>query len=144
MIFDLSSYFADNSVKRFPGTKGLHPSTCLEKGVFGLGTKLADSLALQWVLDRNGPANRSVIVCGLAIDCLVAAGNLLKFGVDADRLTLIIQEDQIDDFAHPNVNDVYLTPKRNLLILISDREYYSRGDPKVRIEDILGTRSCRC
>ena len=85
----------------------MHTSVCYEKGIFSLGTRESDSAAVRWVMDRNGPssANRPVILAGNALEVVIAAGSLLSEGVDAERLTLVNAEENLDGIANHNVNE---------------------------------------
>jgi hypothetical protein len=39
-------------MKTFPALKGIHPTVCMNWGIFGLGNPSGDEAALQWVLQR--------------------------------------------------------------------------------------------
>jgi hypothetical protein len=101
----------DSTTKRLPATKAFHPSSLMDKGIFGLGSVDMDRSALQWIMDRNGPSptTRPVCVCGSAMECVVAVGSLIREGCDAERITLLIKEENLDHIAQSTVSGVRLS-----------------------------------
>jgi hypothetical protein len=43
---------SDATMKTFPALKGIHPTVCMDWGIFGLGNPFGDEAALQWVLQQ--------------------------------------------------------------------------------------------
>lgn len=82
----------------------MHPSTCAEKGIFCLGSQTTDSSALRWVQEKGTTRNSAVVICGTGLNALVAAGNLMHNGVHADRISLVINEDAIEEIGHELVS----------------------------------------
>jgi hypothetical protein len=105
-------YITDNTVTLFPATKGMHPATCNERGIFGLGNAYADEVALRWVLRHANSHSNGVVVYGSGVDALAAVGNLLKF-IGASRITLVVPEKDFHDIGHQAVRN----PSCHLTIL---------------------------
>lgn len=115
-------YPADTTVRSFPSTKGMHPTTCMERGIFGLGNPRADELALRWVLRHSlgvasapsdtgrggggGPPKigGAVVVFGSGIDALAAIGGLIKANVPPTLISLVIPETELEELGHSTVS----------------------------------------
>jgi hypothetical protein len=78
----------------------------MEKGIFGLGSVDTDKAALSWVMERNGPStsNRPVVIIGNALEVVICAGSLLKEGCDAERITLVIKEENLESIGQSSVS----------------------------------------
>ena len=104
---------SDTTVKSFPSTKGMHPSTCAQRGIFGLGNPHADETALRWVLqqsltDSSAEGNAStagggVVVFGSGTDALAAIGGLIKNNVPSAKISLVIPEIELEELGHNTV-----------------------------------------
>ena len=113
---------SDTTVRSFPSTKGMHPTTCMERGIFGLGNPRADELALRWVLRHSlgvasapsdtgrggggGPPKigGAVVVFGSGIDALAAIGGLIKANVPPTLISLVIPETELEELGHSTVS----------------------------------------
>jgi hypothetical protein len=92
----LSSAPVDNATRSIPETKLLHPLTCLKKGIFNIGNESIDEAAMKWVSNATGP----VVVYGSVLEVLNASGALLAQGIPANKLTLVLSEDELPEIGH--------------------------------------------
>jgi hypothetical protein len=123
----------DNSAQYLPSTKKLKLSACALRGVFGLGTVMADAAALKWIRGRTGTSNDTIVIYGCGIDPFVAAGNLLHYGCSPSRITLVLEDAELEETGDVAVNDLIIEVLDQIGVrvlwgfLLHDVEFMSRG-----------------
>jgi hypothetical protein len=112
-------FHKDTSIKSFPAVKGMHPTTGMGRGIFGLGNPQSDELALRWVLKhslgvsstpKGAPEGESsakiggaVVVYGSGIDVLAAVGGLIKNNIPPTLISLVIPGTELEELGHGTV-----------------------------------------
>lgn len=104
-------------MRTFPSTRGIHPATCTDRGIFGIGNPKADELALQWALSHvptgadgvkvvgevGQKMGCAVVIFGTGIDALAAVGGLIRGGVPASLIILVTPEIELKGLGHSSV-----------------------------------------
>lgn len=99
-ILVISGHSQDCSTKRFPSTANMHPQLCANRGMFGLGNSKSDENAMKWIRSRSG----SIALSGSGIAAYNAAGRLIQFGVNPERIHLLIKDKILPEFGNSELN----------------------------------------
>lgn len=95
----------------------------VERGVFGLGSQIADAAAENWIVAGGGKADcEKILVCGTSENALVAMGRLLSIGISPNRLVWLspFVGDNVFELGHSDVS-CFLSPFFGILIIALTR-----------------------
>lgn len=93
-VLVISSPPQDNCTRKLPTVSGVHPLTCARRGIFGIGNPRVDEAALEWARKCQNLRSNGIVVYGRSgLDAYAAVGNLLKHGIEASRIALVMEED---------------------------------------------------
>ena len=94
----------------------MHPRSCAEYGLFGLGCTEIDAAALRWLKRKSRPEtgveHDDVVVYGCGLEALTAISGLVNSGVDASRITWIVPRKVAtelgNDVVRADINELYI------------------------------------
>ena len=104
-VLIIASASEDNSYLKWNSTSLLHPNQCEEKGIFSLGSSSSDEQAMMW-FRQNYDSRSTVVVFGNSIEAINAVGRMMKFGIDPQRICLVLTEFFIESFGQSIVRIV--------------------------------------
>lgn len=101
-ILVLSATSQDCSVRKFPSTKGFHPSSLMRRGIFCLGNTFVDAAALDWV--KTGMLyEKNIVVYGSNLTTVNVIEKLISIGIDPSLIVVVSDKSYVADFGHPSL-----------------------------------------
>lgn len=72
----------------------MHSAKCADAGIFELGNPCADLLAVRWIRRRYSSKMEAIVVYGTVIRALTAVARLMRSGVAASRLVVVLPDSE--------------------------------------------------
>jgi hypothetical protein len=120
----------------------MHPATCSERGIFGLGNPFADEVALRWALQHSDGHNNGVVVYGTGIDALSAVGSLMTH-IAPERITLVTPDADLEEMGHETVRALRIAGLYDFSLLLIIRKYDAAVGKRDH-QDISPELWCHC